>query len=358
MENLETSPVENVKAWSSASVTSERAFEVALDELRMVSDLVERSTTGMNPLFISLADAATRQSRRVEDIIAMVSYLRVGNEKMEMTEFVNLFDNTLSEALGKILEVSKQAMCMVFSMNKTVENLSIIESFIGRIQKVTKQTHLLALNAKIEATRVGESGKGFAVVADEVKNVSKDIDSLAEVMHREINGVVGNIRECHQILEVVATTDMSENIMAKDKLDALMKCLIEQNEEFKVVLHEASDSSREIAGHIGGVVMGMQFQDRVKQHIEDVLRGIDAITDHCAKLRGVSNLLTNGEGEKIDRELAERIVETFLLSDVKQRFVAALLAHHDIENASELRHKSDNESSGSQGGGGDNVELF
>jgi hypothetical protein len=50
---------------------------------------------------------------------------------------------------------------------------------IDLIDGVMRQTHLLALNARIEAARAGQAGAAFAVVADEMSLVAKDINAIS-----------------------------------------------------------------------------------------------------------------------------------------------------------------------------------
>ena len=51
--------------------------------------------------------------------------------------------------------------------------------FTSDIHKITEKTNLLAMNATIEAMRVGDAGKSFAVVASEVRSISKSVSVVS-----------------------------------------------------------------------------------------------------------------------------------------------------------------------------------
>lgn len=62
----------------------------------------------------------------------------------------------------------------------------VTEEKIGLIDAITRQTHLLSLNARIEAARAGERGNAFAVVASEMGSVAKEIGTVSLELKRAI----------------------------------------------------------------------------------------------------------------------------------------------------------------------------
>lgn len=61
---------------------------------------------------------------------------------------------------------------------------------IHEINTITRETRIVALNAKIEAARAGESGRRFGVVAEEVKLISTRITDVAGSLSSELGEAI------------------------------------------------------------------------------------------------------------------------------------------------------------------------
>lgn len=68
-----------------------------------------------------------------------------------------------------------------------------VRSFVALVQKLARQSKLLALNAAMEAARAGEHGHGFAVVAEEVRRLAAMSSEAAERTEQVVTEVLSGI---------------------------------------------------------------------------------------------------------------------------------------------------------------------
>lgn len=77
----------------------------------------------------------------------------------------------------------------------TAEARAIAGEKTKRIQQVTAQIKILALNALIEATRAGEHGRGFSVVAQEVRAIGAEVEGVAKELDAHLSGRIGQLQQ-------------------------------------------------------------------------------------------------------------------------------------------------------------------
>ena len=76
-------------------------------------------------------------------------------------------------------------------IQETEELIKKISDCNGVLQNIQKRQKIVAINASIEAARVGQAGKGFAVVAEEVEKLSENSSEA----NKNIEQIVNQIRE-------------------------------------------------------------------------------------------------------------------------------------------------------------------
>lgn len=109
----------------------------------------------------------------------------------------------------------------ILDLSRNVEQLS--RRKIGEITSITRETRILALNAKIEAARAGDQGQGFGVVAEEVKSISSRVTDIAGSLSSEL---AESLSELTQLGEKMVTEIRGQRLV---DLSANMIELIDRN---------------------------------------------------------------------------------------------------------------------------------
>jgi hypothetical protein len=89
----------------------------------------------------------------------------------------------------------------------------VTEEKIGLIDSITRQTHLLSLNARIEAARAGTTGNAFAVVASEMGSVAKDIGAVSQELKNAIAANVSVMADLVARFRGMRCQDLALNII-------------------------------------------------------------------------------------------------------------------------------------------------
>lgn len=109
----------------------------------------------------------------------------------EMKETAALLFKSLEETNKNLDEISRGSMEFNDKMNDIIEFTKVSEDkiknsdeILGLLENIVAQTHLLGLNAYIEAARSGDAGKGFSIVASEIRKLSTYTGaSLNRILH-------------------------------------------------------------------------------------------------------------------------------------------------------------------------------
>ncbi len=120
-----------------------------------------------------------------------------------------------------------------------------IGEIVGLINDIAAQTHLLALNATMEAARAGEAGRGFAIVATEVKKLAGQTARATE----EIGIQIHSVRAATQSV-VTAIAGMRETIATLGDRSAAIAQSVESQaaatQQIASSVHNASAGTAEV----------------------------------------------------------------------------------------------------------------
>lgn len=338
------------KRWLDLSELERRAFVALTRELTESSSLVETSALDLSERFQALATIAQDQMTQVDTIVTIAQSIRVNGEAVPLESAMASVEHVLRRFIETILTVSKHAMRMVYALDDVVRDVEDAGRCVGQIDTINTQTRYLALNAAIEANRAGDAGGCFGVIAHELKDLSLATEQTSLDVQTRIAAITQGVRNGHKVLQEIATLDLSEHIMAKERLDLLIEGIIAQNAEFNAVLTTTAASSADMAGTVGHLITGMQFQDRTKQHLDHVIAVLGVLGEASLSAQDATVAAFPGRfvPGAIDAGWLSRIVDGQTLGAVKQRIMAQMLNADDA-----VQDDSDGTAPA-----GDDIELF
>jgi methyl-accepting chemotaxis protein len=86
----------------------------------------------------------------------------------------------LDESARRLEELATDVRESAKATESLAQATEQVREFVTLVQKIARQSKLLALNAAMEAARAGEQGEGFAVVATEVRRLAATATEAAE----------------------------------------------------------------------------------------------------------------------------------------------------------------------------------
>lgn len=124
----------------------------------------------------------TAISRIVQELSAMIVELSSSSQ-------------SVADSATHTADIQDQANIKVRDLQGKIGEIDSIGSLL---QEISDQTHLLGINAAIEAAHAADHGRGFGVVADEIRKLaSHSKQSLVTVRAKlqEITGVIGEVMQ-------------------------------------------------------------------------------------------------------------------------------------------------------------------
>lgn len=106
-----------------------------------------------------------------------------------------IFTKNMAEKAAQDANKTRQAVA------KSVKAMREMAQKITMISDITRQTHLLSLNAGIEAVNSGGNGEGFAVIAKEIRGLAQRSQLVAREINQLVNLAVTTIENADQMLE-------------------------------------------------------------------------------------------------------------------------------------------------------------
>lgn len=249
-------------------------LQVSLDVVRGLKALVVSDTQAavlrLTDALFNLVKSSKEVSANIEKSLAFITDgdSGLGRTVSNLEAQVRVF-----ETLAAHFRQLKEGLSS--DLGALGEAVGSINAFSDTLSDLADQTNVLAINASIEAARVGIHGRGFAVIATQVQNLAKNSKSISDTMARTVRDVVGNVeasfgRQTARIAEAGGLIEASE-----EELRRWAAHVGPQLAEVEAMIDDSRRLAAVVTGEIDDVTVSLQFEDRTKQVLDHLIGVLD-----------------------------------------------------------------------------------
>ncbi|WP_074952620.1 methyl-accepting chemotaxis protein [Alicyclobacillus macrosporangiidus] len=187
----------------------------------------------------SIAAATQQLSASVQDMAQ--SSIQLAEYAHRVLEEANEGGHMAQTAMEGILRLNDSFGYLQTKFGALEEAASRISGMSDVIRRVADQTHLLSLNAAIEAAHAGEHGRGFRVVASEVRSLATQTKEQVAEMEKVVKHVQTAFRE---MAEGIAKTaqEIRQHVETAQTASGALQSVIEH-------MHRMNDFTASVAAN-------------------------------------------------------------------------------------------------------------
>lgn len=177
----------------------------------------------------------------------------------------------LINSLSQMIESKDELLTCIRDLAKATSDMSSMAQDVGQI---AAQTNLLAINAAIEAARVGVQGRGFAVVADEVRKLSQRSAETGKHMTERVNHISNVTKVALNTADRSAVQDKRILEISGDVVRDVLSHVQTLGDTAEQMRHHGNI----IRSDIENLMVALQFQDRISQILQVVKDDMDKLS--------------------------------------------------------------------------------
>jgi len=252
------------------------AAEQLSDHTRAQSAMLEQQASG-----VAETSSTTRELEQTSSVAASraASVLEVARRAAEMSDAGR---ESAEKSAGELQRIQASVESIIGQSTGLLDQARQVSDIVETVRDLATQSHVLSLNASIEAAKAGEAGKSFGVVAQEVR-------ALAE-QSGESASRIGKIVE--DILSAVQGTRDTTERGARDMTGSLtqVRSSGESLREIGTIVRETSDAALQIASAvqqqstgIGQIASAMRDLDKGMEETIGRIRSLELSAQHVAE---------------------------------------------------------------------------
>ncbi len=297
------------KMQSSAEDNSQLVSQIALVSEAVAASAREGAATSS----VLSQDAVTRE-RTIKELTAEASRLvellaglrEAAGEGLRRDQSLRQLarDNRarLERTTNSLQELASDALESAEGIDALSAAADEIQAFLVLVQKISRQSKLLALNAALEAARAGEHGHGFAVVATEVRRLASSSAEAAQRTTSLVQEMLESVTHSREsTARTVATVEqvLESTRAGRQSLTRVEEGTVEGEDlsgRIDAAVRESSELINAMNQRLAGLSQGTAAFSRAMQHVavsnEEQSKNIGAIATAATALTDASGRIS------------------------------------------------------------------
>jgi methyl-accepting chemotaxis protein len=251
----------------------------ALEKLNEAAEEIAQQVTGITQAI----EQSLEQASSVENLAdEMVTAHSQGRKTVERTiQSIGHLKAQMAE-----IEMYEQALAA---------QTANIEAVIQMIDNLAQETHLLALNASIEAAGSGVYGRRFAVIASEVKRLADHSSAATKQVRDSLLGIAQAVQQTNQSV-AKGLQEAAQAEQETDQSDSVLLSLARLSEQIKSATNQIVTHIEGTARKATNIETITQQQKATSHQILSLMVSIQALTSQ--------NLSSLKQGEQATQQLS------------------------------------------------------
>jgi methyl-accepting chemotaxis protein len=285
-----------------ALTNSTNTLDVLAQQIQSSSIEVASAAGSVNEIASELASGSSQQAASVVEITAAMEELartasQIADNAAAQADLAQAAEESgtsgqaaVEEAVGGIEEVKKRISGIANRAEILGSRSKEIYRVLDLITEIAQETHILSLNAAIEAAAAGEHGRRFSVVAEEVRRLAQRSQESVDSVRNLLDEFAGSIRTT-----VVATEEGSKEagrVLERARAAAAaIEDLRGASSDTARVAREISLATQQQNAASDQVVLTLKEVSQVVQRMADSLKQFTETADRLNRLGLVIQML-------------------------------------------------------------------
>lgn len=258
-------PDQALQDWVSRDLTNAcvRRIDAPIQNLNQVQGLLSGATTqlwsGLRDLS-KLSQAQQVQSSALQQLVT-AGLVQMRKQAGELNSNVDGMMRDTTSTTQRVLDVGD-------ALDDVLSHLALIEKQLETLSWIADQTNLVAVNAQIEAARLGAQGKGFHVIANEIQQLSKQARFVSEEISTHLMVATLSGDEALSLCSQATRIDIRNLIRSRNQLSKMRAGLDDLLQTSEATSRKVLDNADHLHSRTGDAISHMQFEDIARQVLE------------------------------------------------------------------------------------------